>query len=320
MYQLFLAFDGFVPALTVLFPLAVLVAAVSGTVRSNSLRSVSPLHDPLIDAVLVFAVMFTAYLVFYPQPEIAERVRMEIGNDLYTALRAAPGDVRPWVQLAGNLVLLLPMATLVPLRVRWFDSLGKIVIGGLTTALTIETVQFFCIPGRVASTDDVVLNTLGASVGGLVVCARWWRAQGQLPGPNHRNVEPDEAQTTVWRIIEKIEQERVPGARRSDAAAVRFAPRQGGARNAVAARRPGTPLPADARRTASRGPAAAIVPDPAQDPAPVRGGSIPANAAPRGRRVPSPAAIERAFPAAVNASGGRPRQGVPAGRTPARRC
>ncbi|MCA1190143.1 VanZ family protein, partial [Saccharopolyspora sp. 6T] len=150
MYQLFMAFDGFVPALTVLFPLAVLVAAVSGTVRSNRLRSVSPLHDPLIDALLVFAVLFTGYLVFYPQPEIADRVEMELGNDLYTALRAAPGDIRPWVQLGGNLMLLIPMATLVPLRVRWFDGFGKIVIGGLLTALTIETIQFFCIPGRVA--------------------------------------------------------------------------------------------------------------------------------------------------------------------------
>nr|WP_246457459.1 VanZ family protein [Saccharopolyspora gloriosae] len=261
--------------------------------------------------------MFTAYLVFYPQPEIAERVRMEIGNDLYTALRAAPGDVRPWVQLAGNLVLLLPMATLVPLRVRWFDNLGKIVIGGLMTALTIETVQFFFIPGRVASTDDVVLNTLGASMGGLVVCARWWRAQGQLPGPNHRSVEPDEAQTTVWRIIEKIEQERVPGVRRPDTATVRVATRQSRERNAVPVRRPGAPLPAEARGTAARRPAVANVPAPAK--APAQDGRIPANAAPREGRVPSPAAIERAFPAAANASGGRPRQGVPAGRTPARR-
>ncbi|WP_243789708.1 VanZ family protein [Saccharopolyspora gloriosae] len=274
MYQLFLAFDGFVPALTVLFPLAVLVAAVSGTVRSNRLRSVSPLHEPLIDAVLVFAVMFTAYLVFYPQPEIAERVRMEIGNDLLTALRAAPGDVRPWVQLAGNLVLLLPMATLVPMRVRWFDGYGKIVIGGLSTALTIEAVQFFCIPGRVASTDDVVLNTLGASMGGLVVCARWWRAEGQLPGPNHRSVEPDEAQTTVWRIIEKIEQERVPGARRnSDAATARVPARQSGERNAVPVRRP-----TDGRMPAASGPPAANVRAPVNVPAERPGKGVPATA------------------------------------------
>ena len=108
------SFDGFVPAMTVLFPLAVLVAAISGTVRSNRLRSVSPLQDPLIDALLVFAVMFTAFLVFYPQPEIPDRVKLDVGDDLYTAMSAGTGNSEPWVQLAGNLVLLLPVAVLIP--------------------------------------------------------------------------------------------------------------------------------------------------------------------------------------------------------------
>ncbi|MFR9731584.1 VanZ family protein [Saccharopolyspora sp. MS10] len=285
-----MAFDGFVPAMAVLFPLAVLVAAASGTARSNRLRSVSPLHDPLIDALLVFAVLFTAYLVFYPQPEIAERVRAELGNDLHAALRAAPGDARPWVQLLGNLMLLIPMAVLVPMRVRWFDGLGKIVIGGLLTALTIETVQFFCVPGRVASTDDVVLNTLGATVGGLVVCAGWWRAEGQLPGPNHRSAEPDDAAITVWRIIEKIEQERLPAAPlRPGGAARGGAARAGAARAGLPQRTPGAQVPppraprpappvppvrAAARQERGRGPAAP------------RGERIPAA---RGPAAPAPA-------------------------------
>lgn len=203
------SFDGFVPAMTVLFPLAVLVAAISGTVRSNRLRSVSPLQDPLIDALLVFAVMFTAFLVFYPQPEIPDRVKLDVGDDLYTAMSAGTGNSEPWVQLAGNLVLLLPVAVLIPLRVRWFDNLGKIAIGGLLTALTVETIQFLAIPGRVASTDDVVLNTLGATMGGLLVCTPWWSAAAPPPAPSHRPVEPDDTQT-VWRIIEKIEHERRP--------------------------------------------------------------------------------------------------------------
>lgn len=214
MQQIILAFDGFIPAFTVLFPSAVLVAALSGTVRSNRLRSVSPLRDPLIDALLVFAVLLTGFLVFYPQPEIPDQLKMEVGDDLYTALTAGTGNSEPWVQLAGNLVLLVPVAVLVPLRVRWFDGLGKIVIGGLLTALVIETVQFFAIAGRVASTDDVVLNTLGATLGGVLVCTSWWSGHEPLPGPSHRPAEPESTQT-VWRIIEKIEDERTPARRRA---------------------------------------------------------------------------------------------------------
>ncbi|MCA1281039.1 VanZ family protein [Saccharopolyspora sp. 7B] len=297
MYQLFMAFDGFVPALTVLFPLAVLVAAVSGTVRSNRLRSVSPLHDPLIDALLVFAVLFTGYLVFYPQPEIADRVEMELGNDLYTALRAAPGDIRPWVQLGGNLMLLIPMATLVPLRVRWFDGFGKIVIGGLLTALTIETIQFFCIPGRVASTDDVVLNTLGAAAGGVVVCASWRRAEAQLPGPNHRSAEPDDAQTTVWRIIEKIEQERRPEAVPEGGPSDRFAGAARPARGTGAPAAPGGRAPHQPRLPANP------VPGPAT---PVRAAGADPRAMRAESRAPRPAARPVSSPGrAVPAAAGR---------------
>ena len=321
MQQIILAFDGFIPAFTVLFPSAVLVAALSGTVRSNRLRSVSPLRDPLIDALLVFAVLLTGFLVFYPQPEIPDQVKMEVGDDLYTALTAGSGNSEPWVQLAGNLVLLVPVAVLVPLRVRWFDGLGKIVIGGLLTALVIETVQFFAIPGRVASTDDVVLNTLGATLGGLLVCTPWWSGHEPLPGPSHRPAEPETTQT-VWRIIEKIEHERTPARRRAAPSSpggsptVRVgAPRSMAAPRSVASR----PLAVSSATAVSAAAARPAVPDsvaasgvaaPASSPAaaPGRAAATTSKAGPASKVAPSPelAPSAAARPAAApNASAPR---------------
>ncbi len=41
-------------------------------------------------------------------------------------------------------------------------------LSGLLLSCAIETAQFFLIPGRVASTDDIVLNTTGAAAGALL--------------------------------------------------------------------------------------------------------------------------------------------------------
>src|SRR5690625_697384 len=89
-HRLFEVFDGFAPAITVLIPVAVLLGAISVIVRSHSWRTVSNMHDPLIDAALAYAIIAAAYLVLTPQPHISSRVQLFPGDDLWTALRAAP--------------------------------------------------------------------------------------------------------------------------------------------------------------------------------------------------------------------------------------
>jgi hypothetical protein len=227
------AFDGLVPAVSILFPVTLSVAAISVMARNRRPDTPLTLHDPAIDALLVYSALFVGYLVFSPQPESPLRVRLEPGDDLWTALGAAPGDPLPWVQLVGNLALLLPLGVLVPLRVPWFDAFGKIAIGGVLTACTIEMIQFLLISGRVASTDDVVLNSMGVLIGGLIVRAPWQRqvAVRQPVAQSPRDISPqdtgvrdvlvvtpgrhDEAHDrhTVWRLIARIEAEhprRVP--------------------------------------------------------------------------------------------------------------
>lgn len=234
MQQIIEAYDGFVPAMAVLFVLAVMIAAISATLRRNLERARSTFSDPLLDGLLMYSTLFTAYLVLSPQPQIAERVRLQFGNDLWTALSAAPGDSLPWAQLAGNLFLLFPLGVLVPMRVGWFDKHGKIFLGGLVTAFSIEVIQFLAVSGRVASTDDVVLNTLGVVLGGFVVCRGRAALPAQVPESVRTAPEPSPLPTTsgtspqhsladpegraVWRIIAKIEEER---RRRGDATSKR---------------------------------------------------------------------------------------------------
>lgn len=203
--QILVAFDGFVPVVTVLLPVAVAAALGSALVR-NYLTERSVRWGPLIDGVLVLSVLCVAYLVFTPQRPAAEPVRPDLGKDVSMALAADPGDSLPWVQLVGNLVLLLPLGVLVPQRVRWFDSIVKIAFGGLVLACSIELVQFLAVTGRVASTDDVVCNTIGATVGGILVRAPSWIAAATPGRPQHSATGRNDQ--TVWLLIAKVERER----------------------------------------------------------------------------------------------------------------
>lgn len=73
------------------------------------------------------------------------------------------------LEAVSNVVLFVPFGVLLPLllaRRRWW---AVVPVAALASGL-IETVQLF-LPTRVASVQDVVLNTLGAAVGLAVVAA-----------------------------------------------------------------------------------------------------------------------------------------------------
>lgn len=204
--QILVAFDGFAPAVTILFPVAVVAGVGSAVVRRNFSTTRPATGEPLIDGALVFSVLCIGYLVFTPQRTAAERLHPDLGKDVSLALAADPGDSLPWVQLAGNLVLLLPLGVLVPQRVKWFDGIGKIALGGFAVASAIELIQFMAIAGRVASTDDIVCNTIGATVGGLLIRMPRWIAAATTGRPQHSATGRDDQ--TVWLLIEKLEHER----------------------------------------------------------------------------------------------------------------
>ncbi|CAM01030.1 hypothetical protein SACE_1712 [Saccharopolyspora erythraea NRRL 2338] len=112
---------------------------------------------------------------------VENAVRLVPGTDLGVAVHAEPGDIAPWLQLLGNLLLLLPLGALLPLRLAAVDSCAKAALVVLATTCCIELVQYAVLTGRVVSADDVLLNTAGGLAGALL-SRRWW-ADFRVPQP-----------------------------------------------------------------------------------------------------------------------------------------
>ncbi|CAN5166200.1 hypothetical protein BH11ACT1_BH11ACT1_25890 [soil metagenome] len=76
------------------------------------------------------------------------------------------------VEAAANLVMFVPFGVLGGLLVSRRHR-GAVVAAGCAVSAAIETTQLLFLPTRVATVQDVVLNTAGAAVGllGLVVVA-----------------------------------------------------------------------------------------------------------------------------------------------------
>ncbi|HJQ44958.1 MAG TPA: VanZ family protein [Amycolatopsis sp.] len=112
--------------------------------------------------------------------EILALTMMPVGSG--SSLHLVPGsdvlteftdDGSLW-QIAGNLVLLAPLGLLVPLRVPPLRSISRMAFFAFAVSVAIEVTQYFLHAGRVTSTDDVLLNTLGAAAGATLTCG-WVR-------------------------------------------------------------------------------------------------------------------------------------------------
>jgi glycopeptide antibiotics resistance protein len=110
-------------------------------------------------------------------------------DDPHTVTRAGAGFLAPFSdllekfhhppayvleQIGGNLLVLTGFGFLGPIR--WRIHPQWIVEIAASSSAAAETLQWALRPGRVASVDDVLVNTVGALL--AVVCARrWWPAR-----------------------------------------------------------------------------------------------------------------------------------------------
>jgi glycopeptide antibiotics resistance protein len=75
-------------------------------------------------------------------------------------------------QLAGNLLLLLPLGLLGPIALPAMNGWLRVFVVALVVSLAIEAAQLW-IPNRMADVDDVLLNVSGALLGyGILTIAR----------------------------------------------------------------------------------------------------------------------------------------------------
>jgi glycopeptide antibiotics resistance protein len=83
------------------------------------------------------------------------------------------------VQVVGNLLAFTALGFFLPIRFRlahavWVPGVVALVLAGLS--LFFEVLQFTLQLGRVASVDDILLNTVGAVLAALA-SVRWWRSR-----------------------------------------------------------------------------------------------------------------------------------------------
>lgn len=88
-------------------------------------------------------------------------------NNLTLFRTVAREDTR---QFLGNLMLLAPLAVLLPATHPWFTPL-RTVATAFATSVTIEILQATAIAARAGDIDDVLLNTLGATLTTLALAA-----------------------------------------------------------------------------------------------------------------------------------------------------
>jgi glycopeptide antibiotics resistance protein len=101
-----------------------------------------------------------AFLTLVPMP-----LDYPVTNNLTLFHTIAREDTR---QFLGNLLLLAPLAVLLPAVHPWFTPL-RTVATGFATSVTIEYLQATTVSARAGDIDDVLLNTLGVAIATLVV-------------------------------------------------------------------------------------------------------------------------------------------------------
>lgn len=93
----------------------------------------------------------------------------------------------PVVEAVANVVMFVPFGVLFPLVARRSPWLAVPAGAAFSTMIELSQLTFF--PGRVATVQDVVMNTLGAAVGAALLAAHGRRAGSRLRGVT-RSPEP----------------------------------------------------------------------------------------------------------------------------------
>lgn len=119
---------------------------------------------------LLFAVYLVTVLRITQWPELADEASL---GALHAALawlhaRGLPGAVDvAAVEALANVVMFVPFGVLLPLAARRGPLLAVPAGAGFSVAIELSQLAFF--PGRVATVQDVVMNTLGAAAGAALL-------------------------------------------------------------------------------------------------------------------------------------------------------
>ncbi|MBE1577096.1 VanZ family protein [Amycolatopsis roodepoortensis] len=117
-----------------------------------------------LDFALLASLFAVITVVFVPVPMAGHGspVSLHLLGDVLPVFDDRP-DVALF-QLAGNVLLLAPLAVLAPMRFDWAKPVPRIVLAAFAMSVSIECLQVWQGAGRVGSLDDVLCNTAGAAL------------------------------------------------------------------------------------------------------------------------------------------------------------
>lgn len=160
----FATVGGVVITAIVALPLLPLAAGVLARIRRA--LGMSPRHawrSSALDVGLLYGVGVPIWLTMLPG-----------GNREISLVPFRDMATLPPYEIVGNMLLLAAVGALVPLRFRALASVPRATLVAMALSCAIETCQYVLPIGRVASVDDVILNTAGAAVAALGSWM-WWR-------------------------------------------------------------------------------------------------------------------------------------------------
>lgn len=88
-------------------------------------------------------------------------------------------------QVVGNLLVFAALGLFAPLRFTGLASVPRIMAFAASCSALIEVAQYVLLLDRVSSTDDIILNTVGAGLA-AIASRRWWRPSPELAAPATR--------------------------------------------------------------------------------------------------------------------------------------
>jgi hypothetical protein len=172
METLLRAFWGMIPVSAIALPYALLGWPLLAARRRRRLPARYASATAGVDSAAVLLAFLVLCLVTMPVGSSGQStLDLVPGADI----TAAFGDGGSLWQVIGNVLLLCPLGALLPLRMRGLRTLLRIALAALLASVLVEGTQYLIHTGRVTSTDDVLLNTAGATLG-AALSRRAWRS------------------------------------------------------------------------------------------------------------------------------------------------
>ena len=170
-------YDGMAHVLVALLPATGLaVCALAAFRKRTGSTPVRAWRLSLAEVAIVYLTLPAVWITMLPGPQAGHapaRLSLIPLRDLATMSTS---------QIVGNLLLLAPLGLLAPVRFPAWSSFPRVLALAMTCSATIEAGQYLLPLDRVASIDDVLLNSAGAGIAALV-SRPWWQARGPTHSP-----------------------------------------------------------------------------------------------------------------------------------------